>query len=914
MKRLLLAAVVLLTHLGIGQPTSSFAADPLRVFIRSGPKSHGPGAHDHPAFLRDWVPLLKERGCVVEGGDEFPTREQLEKTDVLILHRDEGGNIKIGEERKNLAAFLKRGGGIVSIHAANVSRDHDWFKTIIGGSWHFPQTKWREGPMHLYFTDHQNPITSGCSNFAMDDEIYYDMDVLPEVKVLAGAYTPKPSGARNDKANKRAEELTKGGKEVSVYDIQPQLWTYEKDAYRAFVCIPGHYYENFKRPNFRAILLRGIAWAGKRVNVDELCKPDELGDHLRYVEGGPTRPEKAAEKLEVHPEFNISLVAAEPLINKVMNIDWDEKGRLWVCETPEYPNGRRVPNVEPWKDSGSLLPYQQDRDPQDRISILTDTDGNGRMDKKHVFADKLELVTSFCFYKNGVIACSAPDIWFLEDTDGDEVADKRTKLYTGLGINDTHAVINNLRWGLDGWVYATHGYSAGDVIALGANAREEPVRISSGVIRFKPDGTQIEMYSSRGGNTWGLNITWDGQVFWTQPTSGTVFFHTVLPEYVLAKGKISGTNSWKGMMEHQKSYPLMKWPEQAYVQIDLVGEFTAAAGCAVYEGGAWPEKWNYSYFTGEPTINIVHHEFVTPNGPTYSSAKEPGREETEFIRSKDLWFRPIEERIGPDGALYVVDFYNQAVIHNDTRGPQHGPANAAVRPDRDHYFGRIWRLQHKDAKMLTVPVLDKKDIAGLAEVIKTSPNAHVKQNAWRLIREKTGEAGKDAAGIVNVGNMPDVGSKALRSYNATVELGTAEGTDFTAQILHQFVAARDDWTKSAIIAAASEKATEYIVASLKEESAQRLTELVAALLPRANDLASSSKLIEACADADAKSDGLKITILQGIAEHTGSPKGLTPTLVTALKKLLAQSATAGAALPLVTRWDKSGVLAGEVKA
>ncbi len=105
------------------------------------------------------------------------------------------------------------------------------------------------------------------------------------------------------------------------------------------------------------------------------------------------------------------------------------------------------------------------------------------------------------------------------------------------------------------------------------------------------------------------------------------------------------------------------------------------------------------------------------------------------MRSRDLWFRPIETRIGPDGALYVVDFYNQAVIHNDTRGPLHGPANAAVRPDRDHGFGRIYRIQHKEAKRLEVPVLDRGNLDGLIRAMETSPNAHVKMQAWRLARE-----------------------------------------------------------------------------------------------------------------------------------------------------------------------------------
>ncbi len=467
-----------------------------------------------------------------------------------------------------------------------------------------------------------------------------------------------------------------------------------------------------------------------------------------------------------------------------MNLDWDEKGRMWVVETPEYPNGLRKANTDVWKESGSVEPGDYDRDPLDRISILTDTDGDGLMDKKHVFADKLELATSFVLHKNGVIVSAAPDIWFLEDTDGDDTADKRTKLYTGLGTRDTHAVINNLRWGLDGWIYATHGYSGGEVTALGSEKKDK-TGIGSGVVRFKPDGSRIEMYSSKGGNTWGLCMTSDGQCFWTQPTSGTVLFHTVLPEYVLAKGKLPGTNSFHGMITRQKTFPLMTWEQAAYKQIDHVGSYTAAAGCAIYEGGAWPEKWNYSYFTGEPTINIVSHYFVKPDGVTYTAEKEKGREKTEFIRSKDLWFRPIETRVGLDGALYIIDFYNQAVIHNDTRGPLHGPANAAVRPDRDHYFGRIWRIQHKEAKEIAVPVIDK-TIPGSLQSAVESPNAHTRMTAIRLIRE----AGDEEAF--------ENGSAALKTYEKHL---TADAPT----IISAFPKATDDWTKSALIAASRAK-------------------------------------------------------------------------------------------------------------
>ena len=909
MKRLLpflaLSALAVLT-------TLASAAEPLRVFIRSGPKSHGPGQHDHPRFLAEWVPLLNARGAKATGGDKFPTAAQLAETDVMIIHAQEGGNIPDATDRANLDTFLKRGGGLVVIHAGAVSRDPDWFKTIVGGSWRHGTTKWLEAPMHLYFTDRDHPISRGASNWTMDDEIYYDMDLLPEIRVLATAYTPKAidtGGRGNREAQARAAEAVAKNKGVNIYDHQPQMWTYERTIagaakpYRAFVSLPGHRYENFSRPNHRALLLRGIAWAGGRANADELCRADELGDALRYPEGGPSHPSKAAAKIEVHPEFNLSLVASEPLINKVMNLDWDERGRLWVCETPEYPNGRRKPNtpantaLAPWRDSGSLHPAKFDREPEDRISILTDTNGDGIMDKKQVFADKLELVSSFVLHKNGVIAACSPDIWFLEDTNNDGVADKRTKLYTGLGINDTHAVINNLRWGLDGWIYATHGYSRGNVTSPDGSKVFGPD--GSGVVRFKPDGSAFEQYSSRNGNTWGLDITWDGQVFWTQPTSGTVFFHTVLPESILAKGKLPGVTSWKGMIAGAKTYPAMSWPEQAYVQIDQVGSFTAAAGCAIYEGGAWPAKWDYSYFTGEATLNLVHHQFVRRDGVSVTVEKEKGREQTEFMRSTDLWFRPIDTRVGPDGALYVVDFYNQAAIHNDTRGPVHSQTNAAIRPDRDHYFARIWRVQHKEAKKLDVPVLDRRNLAALIKTIETSPNAHVKKTALRLAQESHASDRRVAA------LSRPMGSAALTVYE---KARNAASPAQRAAVLADYLAATDDWTRSALIAAANERAADFVADAIAHKESGKLTGFVGALaasVPPAN----ASRLVQTVA---ATPGPLAAGLLRALASRADTLPALDAATSAALQKFLGAADTAAPALALAAAWDKSGALTSAI--
>ncbi len=720
----------------------SHAAEPLRVFIRAGAANRGNEIHAHPRFLEEWKPLLTERGMKVGGALDWPTAEQLKNTDVVVLYAQEGGDATPDQEAA-LNEYLKRGGGLVVLHTAAVSmKNPGWWREVLGGAWKPGTTKWKEGPMDLYFVDNHDPvavtkphpITRGASNFQLDDEIYYDMDVKPGVRVLATSYTPKVKDGK-----KQAE----GGK-AHIYDIQPQMWAYEntweggEKPYRAVTSIPGHKFGTFALPNYRAIILRSIAWAGKRDSVDEFVKKDEL-DSLTYPPGGPQRPADTLKNLEIHPDFKLTLVAAEPLINKPMNFDWAPDGSLWVAETPEYPNGRRGMRPDyrgkEWKDRGGIdfTPGKQDRAGLDKISRLTDSDGDGVMDKKEIFYEGLDLVTGFVFHKDGVIVTQAPDILWLRDTNADGKADKVETLFTGLGTSDSHAVINNPRWGWDGWIYATHGYSASSSVK-NAKGQQQP-NIGSGVVRFKPDGSAFEQYSSKGGNTWGLQITADNRVMWTQPTSGQLLMQTVLPEYALARGKIGKTASYHVVEKSGKTFPAMSWEQLAYVQIDWVGSFTAAAGCAIYDGGTWPAEYNGDYFTTEPTINIVHHAKLTPQGSSYTFSKQKGREETEFIRSKDMWWRPIETRVGPDGAIYIGDFYNQAVIHNDTRGPDHNAANAAVRPDRDHYFGRIWRLDHKDAKKIAVPNLAKASVAELAKALE-HPNRAVRMTASRLVVER----------------------------------------------------------------------------------------------------------------------------------------------------------------------------------
>jgi uncharacterized protein len=941
MKRSLLLVVVLLASL-----ISTLAApQPLRVFIRAGEKTHGPDQHDHPRFLKEWTALLNERGAKADGAMGFPTAEQLDATDVLVMYAADAGSIST-DQRTILDKFLKRGGGLVVIHDAVCGKDAPWFKTVVGGAWDYSHAKFFEGDISFYYQDYTSPITKGVSNFNFDDEMYYDLDMMPAAHVLAAAYRP-------DDRNKHD-----GRNLPSVYDIVPQMWTYEKDNYRAFVAIPGHNYKSFNLPHYRAVLLRGIAWAGKR-DADLLVSKDELAS-LRYPEGGPTAPEKAAEKIVVLPDFNLNLVAAEPLIDKPISMDWDAKGRLWIAETPEYP-------------------YRQDRSipAYDRISILEDTKGRGRMDKKTVFYEGLDLVTSMVLYKDGVIVSQAPDIYWLRDTKGTGKADTKVVLFKGFGTKDTHAVLSNLRWGMDGWVYATVGYSRGDIYS--GDDKKHFGTVVEGVFRFKPDGSALEQVASKGGNTWGVDIAPDGEIFFTQ-ANGSHIDHVVMPESVLARGRVGNTVSYQNIEDHRQSFPLMSWKQQAYVQIDWVGNFTAAAGCCIYDGGAWPAKYNYSHYVAEPTLNIVHQDVLTPKGVTYVASKAPETAGKEFVASTDLWFRPIHIRVGPDGALYVLDFYNQAVVHNDTRGTRHDPkSNAAIRPDRDHYFGRIWRVQHKDAKPAKVPNLAKASTADLVEALD-HPNEWVRLTAQRLLRETA-----DASQLKTIANfasdstkspegrilalwlmanlnglnqpvisaslgdkspvvrknileiMAETGAGAdsqsgvlplLTDADARVKLEAiialggsstvAEGT--SKALLNSYPNLKDPWLESAVVGVASKSPQSFIAAAMDSGNPDSMKNLVGQLsnqIGSRQDPQAAASLIVLIASKPASADSLKQVVLENLVKEL-KPEVIpawSPELAKAFRSLLASPDTSLAtlSLPLLARWDKGGAMAGDVR-
>ncbi len=882
---------------------------PLHVFLRGGPKTHGPNQHEHEKWVAEWKPLLESRGAVVEGASRFPTEAELAHTDVLVLFAADGGTIH-GEDRAHLESYLARGGGIVAIHDAVVSDDPQWWSGVLGGAWENGKAKWHEGTTDLYFTDRQHEISEGISNFRFEDELYTDLNMRPEARVLVRGFQ-------------------------SVFDASPQAWVYEKGSYRAFVAIQGHEWSSFAHPAWRTLLLRGIAWAGKR-ETGLLTAFEETAE-LRYPPGGPLAPEKAAAALVVHPDFELSLAAAEPLVVKPISIDWDAHGRMWVAETPGYPEKERFTGVQA----------------HDEISILSDADSDGRMDTKKVFFHGLDLVTSLVFHRDGVIVSQAPDILFLRDTDGDDKADKVETLYTGFGFGDTHAVISNLRWGMDGWIYGTQGYSGGDSRHITNAAGKDFGHIGNGLFRFKPDGSAIEMVSNYGSNTWGCDFDSEGELFFTM-ANGAHLRHVVVPERVFEGGRMGQLESWADCPDHEQVVPLLTHSDPAYAQIDFVGGFTAASGCLLYTGGAWPKEWKDAHFVAEPTVHLIHHDVLAAKGVTFGATKA---REAEFFAGKDLWFRPVHMREGPDGAMYVLDFYNQAVVHNDTRGPEHGPTNFARRPDRDHMHGRIWRVQHKRAEKLPRVDLALADEKGLVLGL-LSPNAWTRLTAERLIVERgkpvdlrearrasseeariavqwTSARTEGIAATVREelgGGMtqplvrtdlrlahefgaadPLVTRRALAALNsgdprarllALIALGDgAAPVEAVDQVATTWSSFDDPWTRNAALRVATTD-----TARAFGRGARTLDLELARRAARRRDTAACAAIVSALAAATAP--GFEVLDVLARDLPAEARPALTPKLRTALRSLLDSASidVASAALRLAQRWDTQGEL------
>jgi putative heme-binding domain-containing protein len=410
-----------------------------------------------------------------------------------------------------------------------------------------------------------------------------------------------------------------------------------------------------------------------------------IASPLLVRESEPLSPGEELKKLKVPDGFEIQLFAAEPMINKPVNLAWDKKGRLWVSSTVEYPYAA---NRERWSDEiGSSV-----RGSRDAIKILEDTDGDGRADKVTDFADGLNIPTGVLpwhrpEHQDGCVAWSIPNIWYFADTTGDGRADYREVLFGPLGWeNDTHGMLSSFRLGPDGWIYATHGFNnQSHFVARDGSTLDLQ---SGNVLRFRPDANAVEAWSRGQVNPFGLCFDGRGNLYSADCHSA--------PIYQLLQGAV---------------YPSFGKPHDglgfAPAMITHSHGSTGIAGIVYLDRNRWGTDWNDFILIGNPVTSRINRDKITFAGSTPQAVEKP-----DFLVSEDPWFRPVDLCLGGDGALYVADFYNRIIGHYEV------PLDHA---GRDRERGRIWRIVKKEGVQKSVPPITAPITRNLGNLTNSSP-------------------------------------------------------------------------------------------------------------------------------------------------------------------------------------------------
>jgi len=708
---------------GLMLPTFAPAAEsegPLRVLFL------GDRGHHVPAERFGQIsPALALRGIELAYTENMGALnpENLARYDALAVY----ANIDTiaPEQEKALLDYVRGGGGFVPIHCASYCfRNSPEVVALIGAQ--FQKHGMEEFATKVVDTEH--PITKGLEPFRTTDETY-----------VHHLHNTEGRQVLQTRAEKDGEE--------------PWTWIRTEGKGRVFYTAYGHDERTWGHPGFHDLIERGIRWAAAkgavfdsrpRVPAGVKAAPSEpapsaiplyvpgarwgtMGEPLRTMQT-PLEPAESAKHLALPKGFAAQLFAAEPEIAKPIAMAWDHRGRLWVAETTDYPNELKTAGRG-----------------RDRIKICEDTNGDGRADKFTIFAEKLSIPTSLVFADGGIVVHQAPDTLFLKDTDGDDRADVRKVLFTGWGIGDTHAGPSNLRYGFDNWLWGIVGYSG-----FRGKVGGESFEFRQGFYRFKPDGSKLEFLRNTNNNSWGVGFSEEGLVFGST-ANGCPSVYLPIPNRYYESVRGGSPRVLGSIADTNRFFPVT----EKVRQVDWHGGFTAAAGHALYTARQYPKAyWNRMAFVSEPTGHLVATFALEPKGTDFASHNVGN-----LLASDDEWTSPIQAEVGPDGNVWVIDWYNFIVQHNPTpQGFKTGRGAAYETPLRDKTHGRIYRLVYEGTKPASPVRLDPADPRSLVAGLK-SDNQLWRMHAQRLLIERgqrdvvpelvalTKDAGVDAIGL-----------------------------------------------------------------------------------------------------------------------------------------------------------------------
>ena len=421
----------------------------------------------------------------------------------------------------------------------------------------------------------------------------------------------------------------------------------------------------------------------------------------------PRTPEEERRGFHLPPGFEVQLVAAEPYVRKPINMQFDDRGRIWVTESVQYPF-----------PAGPWMPHR------DSVRILEDRNGEGSADEVTTFTSGLNIPIGLLPVSGGAIIYSIPTIDRFYDRDGDDRAKVRKRLYGTFGFEDTHGMTGSFTRGFDGWIYACHGFANSSEVH---GADGSIVRMQSGnTYRFREDGSRVEPWTRGQVNPFGLAFDPLGNLYSCDSHSRPIYMLLRGAYYPCFSKPDDGLGFGPEMMTHDHGS-------------------TAIAGITYYASSHFPKEYRDTIFIGNVVTNRINRDRLERHGSSYRAIIQP-----DFLASDDPWFRPVDIKLGPDGALYVADFYNRIIGHYEV---------PLTHPGRDHDHGRIWRIVYKGEGGDRNPRPPRRDWtkATVSELIEdlAYPNLTVRMKATQqLVERGGGEAASAVHSIMSAASSP----------------------------------------------------------------------------------------------------------------------------------------------------------------
>lgn len=601
------------------------------------------------------------------------------------------------EAEKALLQYVASGKGILPIHCASFCfRNSPEYVKMVGGQF------WRHrmDTIQVAITQPNHPAVKGIKGIKAFDETYLHSQLQPDNNVLM------TREIKSDQAKDKPNTAT-----------EPYTWTRSYGKGRVFYTAYGHDERTWDNPDFLELLYKGILWAVddnarkahealqfQAFTYNEAQLPNYEKRPDPQLRQAPLSPEESKKHIQVPVDFNFEIFAHEPNVMHPIAMTWDERGRLFVLVTKDYPNER--------KETGG----------SDYILLCEDTNNDGKADKFTKYADGLSIPTGMVFANGGLIVSQAPHMLFLKDTDGDDKVDEKKILFSGFGTFDTHAGPSNLHYGFDNWIWGCVGYAGFKGKFPGADS----VKFAQGFFRFKPDGSAFEHMTSTSNNTWGFAFNETGDVFGSTANNAHGWYMAIPHRNFLSAPAID--NGGKTTDTHKDMKPITP----KIRQVDVFGGFTAAAGHNFYTARAFPKKyWNKIAFVCEPTGHVVHQNNMVKKGTDYVDA-----EAFNLLAGADEWVSPVFAEVGPDGAVWIADWYSYIIQHNPTpKGFSNGAGNAYETPLRDYTHGRIYRVSWKDAPNYQAIALSRNNPQELIKAL-SSTNMFWRLQAQRLLVER----------------------------------------------------------------------------------------------------------------------------------------------------------------------------------